>query len=477
VLDVLDGFVAELRAAGMTISVQESIDAAEAVTTVGLARRDALASALSATLVKSAEHRPLFQATFDVFFSQREIPRSAPGTSEDPNGDPGAAPSVAAPGTEGAPADALVDPAELRRMAVDALRSGEGRALRSVARLAVELFGGVDPFRPVGVAYYLHRTVRALDLESLLEELVAEPDGEGALLDALGDLGRRLRAEEATERSEELQALVEAEIRRRLVEARGAAQVAKTLRRPLVDDVDFISATREELAALRRTIRPLARVLATRLARRRRRGRRGTLDFRRTIRRSLSTGGVPLEPRFRPPHPAQPEIVVLADISGSVASFARFTLHLVYAISGQFAKVRTVVFIDDIEDVTETLRRTPGIADAVESVAMSSAVVGGDGHSDYGSAFLAFSARAGEMVGPRTNLIVLGDARNNYHRAETWVLADLARRAHRVYWLNPEPRAYWGSGDSIIDQYAPYCDGVFECRNLRQLRAFVDVLA
>ena len=168
---------------------------------------------------------------------------------------------------------------------------------------------------------------------------------------------------------------------------------------------------------------------------------------------------------------------MLADISGSVASFARFTVHLVYAISEQFSKVRTAVFIDGIDDVTDVMRRTPSISDAVEAIAINAAVVQGDGHSDYGAAFVEFHHRFARTVGGRTNVIVLGDARNNYHRPEAWVLEDLRRRAHKVYWLNPEPRAYWGSGDSIMDQYAAYCDGVFECRNLRQLRAFVDELA
>ncbi|HWD25386.1 MAG TPA: VWA domain-containing protein, partial [Acidimicrobiales bacterium] len=135
------------------------------------------------------------------------------------------------------------------------------------------------------------------------------------------------------------------------------------------------------------------------------------------------------------------------------------------------------VFIDGIDEVTDLLARSPSIADAVEAIALNAAVVGGDGHSDYGRAFLGFHRRFARSIGPRTNLIVLGDARNNYHRPEAWVLADLHRRARKVIWLNPEPRAYWGSGDSIMGQYAPHCDGVFECRNLRQLRAFVDELA
>jgi len=476
-LDVLDGFIAELRAAGIAVSVRESIDAAEAVSAVGLGRRDALEAALATTLVKSPEHRPIFRATFEVYFSLRDTTPLIVSLESD---DELSSDEHATANGSGGPHSGDHDPLEVddvRRLATEALRSGDLLQLTTVARLAVELFGGVDPSRPVGVSYYLHRTLRGLELEALLAAILADRRDDGFISPELGPLGDRLRAEEAEERSETLRELIEAEIRRRLVESRGAAQVARTLRRPLIDDIDFISATRDELTQMRRTIGPLARILATRLARRRRRGRHGTLDFRSTIRRSLSTGGVPLEPRFRPPHPAQPEIVVLADVSGSVASFARFTVHLVYAISSQFSKVRTAVFIDGVEDVTDLLRRTPSIGDAVAAIAINAPVVQGDGHSDYGRALSEFHSRFARSIGGRTNVIVLGDARNNYHQAEAWVLEDLHRRARKIIWLNPEPRAYWGSGDSIMQQYAPYCDGVFECRNLRQLRAFVDELA
>jgi uncharacterized protein with von Willebrand factor type A (vWA) domain len=244
----------------------------------------------------------------------------------------------------------------------------------------------------------------------------------------------------------------------------------------LLEEVDFMHASREELAAMRRAIYPLARILAARLARRRRHRRKGLLDFRATIRRSLSQGGAPFDLRFKPPHPARPELFVFADLSGSVASFARFTVLLVYAISAEFSKVRTAVFIDGVDEVTGLLRRSNSIADAIERLGREADVVRGDGHSDYGSAFELFHERFAHQLSAKTDLLVLGDARNNYHEARAELLADLQRRAHRVLWLNPEPRAYWGSGDSIIAEYARYCDGVFECRNLRQLQTFVEEL-
>jgi uncharacterized protein with von Willebrand factor type A (vWA) domain len=220
----------------------------------------------------------------------------------------------------------------------------------------------------------------------------------------------------------------------------------------------------------------LARKLAVRLARRRRHRRRGHLDFRRTVRQSMSYGGVPADPRYRHPHPAKPEIVVIADISGSVAAFARFTLHFVHAISTQFSRVRSFVFIDGVDEVTRFFDGAEDISEAVQRVNAEADVVWVDGHSDYGHALGAFWDRWGEEIGTRTTVILLGDARNNYHAAEAWVVAAIRRRARHVYWLNPEPRSYWDTGDSIVSQYAVHCDGVFECRSLRQLARFVEDL-
>jgi uncharacterized protein with von Willebrand factor type A (vWA) domain len=88
-----------------------------------------------------------------------------------------------------------------------------------------------------------------------------------------------------------------------------------------------------------------------------------------------------------------------------------------------------------------------------------------------------FWERWGEEITPRSSVLLLGDARNNYHASQAWVVSEIRHRARHVYWLNPEPRAYWGTGDSILGEYAVHCDDVFECRNLRQLEHFVTELA
>ena len=152
-------------------------------------------------------------------------------------------------------------------------------------------------------------------------------------------------------------------------------------------------------------------------------------------------------------------------------------MHLVYALNSQFSRVRSFVFIDGIDEVTRFFEGVDDVTEAVHRVNTEADVIWVDGHSDYGHAFETFWNRWGKEITPKTSVILLGDARNNYHSSQAWVVKELSHKARHVYWLNPEPRSYWDTGDSIVGEYGAHTDGTFECRNLRQLEKFVDHLA
>jgi len=471
---LIEGFVAELRTAGLPVSLSENIDAVEAVQHIEIEDRTAFKYALAATLVKNDAHWKTFETLFEVYFSLRGPEYALEGDEftldDDADLDPGEQPQ----GDGGQGGGDGLSPEELAELLFQALLQGDQTLLRAIARQAVKRYAGMEPGRPVGGTYYLYRTLRNLDLDSVLDRLMSQARAGGD--QPLSSLQERLEQDEYEARIDQLRKEIEAEIRRRLVADRGAEAMAKTLRKPLPEDVDFMHASRDEMAMLRRAIYPLTRKLAVRLARKRRHKRRGALDFRNTVRHSLSYGGVPVEPKFRHPRPAKPEIFVIADISGSVAAFARFTLHLVYAISSQFSRVRSFVFIDGLDEVTAFFEGVEDITEAIHRVNTEADVVWVDGHSDYGHALEVFWDNYGKDVGPKTTVMILGDARNNYHASQSWIAKEIQRKARKLFWLNPEPKAYWNTGDSIVGEYSPHCDGVFEVRNLRQLERFVDNL-
>ena len=193
------------------------------------------------------------------------------------------------------------------------------------------------------------------------------------------------------------------------------------------------------------------------------------------MRASLSSGGVPLTTIHRPHRPHKPELVVLCDVSGSVAAFAHFTVLLAYALREQFAKVRVFAFVDTCDEVTRFFEHGGDVADALARMAKEADVVWFDGHSDYGHSFEVFNQKWPDAVTPKTSLLILGDARTNYRALSIPALRGAVRHARHAYWLNPEPRQYWGSGDSATSAYSDVIP-MIECRNAAQLEEFVEQL-
>ena len=250
---------------------------------------------------------------------------------------------------------------------------------------------------------------------------------------------RLLRGRSHLERMEEFRQLIASEIRRRLAERRrdGATPDASFNDGP-IEDVDFLGASPAELRSMRQAIRPLAQKLAARMARRRRFRRRGRLDVRKTLRRSLSAGGVPLDPAFRHPRASKPDLYLLCDISGSVSEFARFTMSLLHAVKEEFSRIRLFAFVDGVDEVTELLDTT-GHELAPRNLLYGTKVIAADGHSDYGNVFRRFWHLYGYAdLDPRATVIITGDARNNYRDPGVEALSSIAERARKVYWLNPE---------------------------------------
>ena len=477
-LELLNGFVVELRNAGLPVSLTENLDAMEAVQHIQLEDREAFKYALGATLIKNHAHWRSFETVFEVYFSLRG-PEYKIGDGDDDTDidDMWRELQDAQQQGEGKGQGGMdgMTPEEIAQMLMQALMNGDQGMMRAMAKQSVQRFAGMEPGRPVGGTYYLYRTLRNLDLDNMLEKMMEASQQDAP--DQLTSLEKRLEKEEFQDQIEKFKGEIESEIRRRLVADRGAEAMAKTLRKPLPEDVEFMHASRDEMSSLKKALGPLTRKLAARLARKRKHKRKGPLDFRSTVRHSLSYGGVPAEPQFKAPRVAKPELIVIADISGSVAAFARFTLMLVYAIQNQFSKVRSFVFIDGIDEVTDYFKATEDIQEAIHRVNTEADVVWVDGHSDYGHAFEVWWNEHGKDVTAKSTVLFLGDARNNYHASQAWVVKEIQAKARHVYWLNPEPRSYWNTGDSIVGEYGAHTDGVYECRNLRQLEAFVDLLA
>jgi len=427
--------VRRLRAGGLAVSTGETIDAVTALAEIDLADRGQVRAALRASLVKDATHGDVFDRAFEALFLPR---RSEPRGPSGHVGEPG------------------------QRLA-ESLVTGDDSTLAQLLEEAVDRWAGTADGR--SVEHHTQRVLRRMDLARLYRQVLQHDRDAGPLDRAVNVAEADMRIEELRRR---IQELVAAQVGQHVDTAPSRAQD------PL-DQTPLLRAGPDELAALRSAVRPLAKRLATRLRRQARRRGRGSLDMRRTLRRSIGSGGVPLDVVLRRRHPTKPDLVVLCDVSGSTAQFAPFTLALLHAIHQEFGRVRSFVFVDGIVEITDLLEAAPGVLDPRHLLDRSGLMVR-DGRSDYALAFGRFLAAWPDAVGPHTTVIVAGDARSHDRPAALPQLAELARLSRRLYWLDPEPRAEWQTADSAMPLYAPVCTDVFEVSTLRQLADCVATL-
>jgi uncharacterized protein len=455
-------FVAALRRHDIAVGSGETIDAAQVLCALDLLQREQLREGLAAALLRRSGQRQAFDTLFDLYFPAA----TGAGTGV-----------VDVPRVEDGDAGP-VDVDALRDVLAGLLRDGDPVALGELARAAVDALGRSGAvgtgIRGAGgqPSWSAYQALRVLSPETLLARIVAELRAgrrdQGGFADEV--LRREIR-----DRIAGFRAMIGDEVRRRSAEIRGRDQVARHAVPRQVEQVEFLTAHAQQLAELRRIVHPLARRLASRLAVRRRHAKRGALDMRRTLRRSMSTGGVPMRPAYRTRRRGRPELVVLCDVSGSVAGFSHFTLLLVQALREQFSRVRVFAFVEQTDEVTHMFEPGAEPVGVMARVLREADLIRFDGHSDYGNAFGSFAERWGDAVGPRSSLLVLGDARTNFRDPQLAVLRRLVGQARHAHWLNPEPRGQWGSGDSAALRYAELL-AMHECRTAAQLADVVEAL-
>jgi hypothetical protein len=441
---VVLAFADQLRTSGVDVPTSGVVDAVAALDQVDLASRSETRMALATTLVKRSEHLGAFETAFERWFG--------PPLSSWPRA------SAVDDDLEGAGADAAI-----RRRLAQALASGDVDALPALAAQAVRRWAG---FGVVAGSdrYRLQRLLRGLDLSTIRQDALRQGRGAGRR----GALDERLAQADVEALLDRYRQMLAAEIR-----AGSADRGTPTT--PSPDEVDFLRASTGELRDMRAAVRPLARRLAAKVAHQQRRSRGGRLDMRRTLRGSLQSGGVPLDPAYRHRPRSRPELWVLCDVSGSMAEFSRFTLALVYALHEEFSGLRTFVFVDDVEEITDVLDRRLHDIDPYALLARASSSRARH-RSDYGQVLRSFLDLYGSQLSPRATLVVTGDARSHHGDPGLHALREIQRRSRRIWFLNPEPRGRWDQGDSVASLYALACDRMAEVRNLRQLGACVTEL-
>jgi len=442
-------FCDELRGEGVAIGTSEIQDAFRALEAVPWTAPVDFREALAATLAKSPRDRETFDLIFDRYFFRAA---EAAALEHEAKEGGAAAARLSEEHQEALDAEALGDAIR------EAIEAGDEAAMNELARLAIEAFGREGESSGV-VGVDLQRIRRGLGLTATDAE--GNPAAEGRLpvdRDRLARFERQLRRE----------------LMRRQIEPQGQLPPSRPL-----SELNRALPMRgaQDHAAVHKAVAQMKRRLAT-LGHDPRGAKRGrVVDVRRTMRASLETGGVPLNLSYRPRRPRKPEIYVLCDVSTSVSSASTFFLSVVHALHDSFRKLRSFVFIERISEVTRIFEDERDFAAISERITATGGVADVSGYTDYGRVWREFLEDVSADLGPRSTVLVLGDARTNGRPAAEDAFARITERANRTFWLNPEPELYWNYGDSVMDAYIPYCDGAFECWKTEHLEAVVDVIA
>lgn len=448
-------FVEVLRQNGLRVAVTETLDAARATADIGLVDPDRFRATLKATLCKRSTDVRTFDRAFDFFFS-------------------GAAHTLEA-----------IDKSLLARL--KEAGTLEGDELTMIIHQLGQLAGQLAPLTRAAMqgdrgalAQVFRQASLQVDYSRLQNSLQT------------GFFSRRLLQAAGSEKMREDIASLAAELRARGVSAEGVEVVSRHLGEALrqveeaaraeaqrqtnarlkkssggVEERPLHTLSRKEIEVATRAVRALAEKLKTRLVRRQRSRRKGQLNPRRTLRKNLMSGGVPMVPQFRSRRPVRPDVMVLCDVSDSVRNASRMMLLFTYTLQSLFARVRSFIFVSELGEVTRHFKDAKP-EEALDAAA-ASGVISLASNSNYGNALAEFARGYLGSVTRRTTVLIIGDGRNNYNAPNAWALEDLKRKARRVVWICTEPKENWGFGDSEMRAYAKAASQVVTVQSLSDL--------
>ena len=447
-------FIRALRAAGVRISLAESQDAMFGVDCTGVRNAATFKSTMKATLVKDHRHQPVFDYFFPLFFANNKPPlQNILDQLSDEQQE-------------------LLQEAQHSLMGdLDALRDLLQRLLegREFSDEELQQLGDRSGL-PQGDEMYMrswferrmNRQAGLTQLERMLEDLLEELALMGMSDEALAELEQMLR-ENLGGLSEQISNYVGSSLAEQMAEQ-------EPRERPDLLDVPLQRLSSGDIEDVRDEVRRLAARLRTRAALRQKRAKSGRFDPRKTIRKNMRYGGVPMEVQFRKRH-KKPSLILICDLSTSMRYAVEFLLTLVYELSDQVRRTHSFIFIHDLVDVSTTLTELPP-REAVARIMAENPP--GYYSTDLGNSLKSFHQGHMHLIDSRTTVIFFGDGRNNYNDPRLDITQEMQRKGRRLIWFCPESRRQWGTGDSDMWEYSMYADNIFMVNSLRQLADSVD---
>jgi uncharacterized protein len=439
---VLRDFIVALRGSGLRVSVVESIDAMNTAKLVGYSDRHVLRDSLGAVLAKSQWEKEKYEECFDLYFS-------SPFTK------------LASDSSRSLPSEVWEGASSLSEMLLSGDAAGLSASMREAAREV-----GVNTMHSLTQrGHYVAAVLRHMGIQALRREIKQLYDE--------GTAASRARAEKLEAAEEQLAQSVRRHVEQQFALFSPASK--EELLERYYRNLELSSLERRDLHHMHTIVQRMVKRLNDVHSRRRKAFRRGQLDFRKTLRSNITCEGLLFDLQWKRKKIDRPDVVALCDVSNSVSAVARFLLLFLYSLNKRLARIRTFTFCANLVEVSDVFDEY-SVEEAL--VKLQSGVGLGlvMGPTDYGQALRDFEEGWSDIVTHKTTVLILGDARNNFTDPETGILKSIHDRSKRLIWLNPEPPSSWGSGDSEMRRYIPYCHLARECNTVTHLERVVDSL-
>ena len=442
-VDFLRDFIHILRSSDLRVSTSESIDAMNVVSKIGFNNKSLLRDSLSFSLAKTLREKEIFNECFDNFFKENYMNLKH----------------------NELPQEKLEEDIELKELnnlenkqknLEELYKNSDKTSLMTAMALAARDANLQDIKLFTQVGMFTRKIFDEMGLETLNNDIFqASRQGNTERESELKNIRESLRLE--------IRDYVENQVKLRTTNA------GKQLREDALSQMRLTQADKSDYQIMSGIIKKMARRLISVHSRRKRKSQRGMLDIRSTIRANQEYDGILFETIWKKTKVDRPKIVALCDVSGSVANVSRFFLMFLHSLTEILPNVRTFAFSNKAGEVTDLFENKD-----IEVAAAETLLLNGGGSTDYGQAFVDLEGLLENNIDRKTTVIILGDARSNYGDPRCDVLKTIQEKSKRILFLNPEPKSVWGTGDSEMLRFVPYCSKSKVCSSLFDLERVVD---
>ncbi|MFA5527983.1 MAG: VWA domain-containing protein [Peptostreptococcales bacterium] len=434
--NILGDFCYSLRNAGVRISVSETIDAITAVKHIGYSDQESFKYGLKAALVKTQEDSEIFDRLFFDFFKMKS--------------------------------DFILkgeDVFDIAKSSDKELSELMQAIIGKDDRKFFDLFdNAVDISKLDEMAY---STQQGIYVQKILDQLgMKEFDEDLTNFAQMKVPGAIPMVTALQKKKRDILEYTEDYVRNKYELKEGRRTKNEFQER--IKQTNFKELKPHEIEEMKVIINKFVKKIYTRFSKRKKNYRKGILDIKRTIRKNASHEGLLFDLQWRYKKVNRPDIFVICDISKSVRHVSHFMLLFLYSLNEILLKIRSFVMCTGLVEISHVFKEFKA-EEALERIYAGEDLDIMFGYTDYGEAFKDFRDLCIKSIKKTSTIIILGDARNNDSNPRVEILKEIKDKCKTLIWLNPEKRKLWGTNDSEMDVYLPYCDIAEECNTIAQL--------